>query len=159
MAPSGEPSVASAVPVDESGAVVPSTCSTAASRLTASGESSRRYHQAPAAPAATSTMKVASAAIRSLRRVGMVSTLGSAPRRFRAGSCELPVNAHPLRSMRTWAVEASVEKPVIPAVDDDPQVLAAVSRDIRRMYGARFRLVRADNGQSALEALEELALA
>ncbi|MFT5142387.1 MAG: thioredoxin reductase (NADPH) [Rhodothermales bacterium] len=47
-------------------------------------------------------------------------------------------------------------KPVILAVDDDPQVLAAVARDIRRQYGKEYRIMRADSGATALEALAEL---
>ena len=50
-------------------------------------------------------------------------------------------------------------KPAILTVDDDPQVLAAVARDLRRQYGERFRVVRAPDGASAIGALEELALA
>jgi len=50
-----------------------------------------------------------------------------------------------------------VSKPVIVAVDDDPQVLAAVARDLRRQYGEGYRIVRAASGVEALEALEELA--
>ncbi|NND83524.1 MAG: response regulator, partial [Acidimicrobiia bacterium] len=42
--------------------------------------------------------------------------------------------------------------PAIVAVDDDPQVLAAVSRDIRSRYGADYRVVRAGSGAEALEA-------
>lgn len=49
-------------------------------------------------------------------------------------------------------------KPVILTVDDDPDVLQAVSRDLRHQYGDRFRVVRADSGQAALEALEQLKL-
>jgi thioredoxin reductase (NADPH) len=41
-------------------------------------------------------------------------------------------------------------------VDDDPEVLAAVERDLRRRYGARYRVVRADSGRSALETLGQL---
>jgi thioredoxin reductase (NADPH) len=47
-------------------------------------------------------------------------------------------------------------KPVILAVDDDPEVLQAVSRDLRRNYGDRYRIVRADAGAVALDALREL---
>ncbi|NJL95856.1 MAG: FAD-dependent oxidoreductase [Anaerolineae bacterium] len=47
-------------------------------------------------------------------------------------------------------------KPVIFAVDDDPSVLSAVSRDLRQHYGERFRIMRADSGAAALEALGEL---
>ena len=47
-------------------------------------------------------------------------------------------------------------KPVIMSVDDDPQVLNAVSRDLRRQYGETFRIVRADSGETALAALRDL---
>jgi thioredoxin reductase (NADPH) len=50
-------------------------------------------------------------------------------------------------------------KPAIIAVDDDPQVLAAVARDLRRQYGERYRILRAPDGQQALTAVEELTLA
>src|SRR5690606_7174335 len=50
-------------------------------------------------------------------------------------------------------------KPVILAVDDDPQVLAAIARDLRRHYGERFRVVRAADGASAIATLEQLTLA
>ena len=53
----------------------------------------------------------------------------------------------------------SSKKPVILAVDDDPQVLAAIARDLRRHYAERFRIVRAANGRSALDTLEQLTLA
>ncbi len=47
-------------------------------------------------------------------------------------------------------------KPVILSVDDDPQVLSAVSRDLRRRYGETYRVIRADSGEAALTALGEL---
>ena len=56
-------------------------------------------------------------------------------------------------------VPARAPKPAILAVDDDPQVLATVARDLRRQYGERFRILRAPDGETALAALEELALA
>ncbi len=49
-------------------------------------------------------------------------------------------------------------KPVILTVDDDPEVLQAVARDLRQEYGDRFRILRADSGASALEALEQIKL-
>ena len=49
-------------------------------------------------------------------------------------------------------------KPAILTVDDDPEVLQAVARDLRRQYGDRFRVIRATSGASALEALEQLKL-
>lgn len=49
-------------------------------------------------------------------------------------------------------------KPVLLTVDDDPSVSRAVARDLRRQYGDRHRIVRADSGPDALETLKELKL-
>ncbi|MBO3749460.1 FAD-dependent oxidoreductase [Streptosporangiaceae bacterium NEAU-GS5] len=48
--------------------------------------------------------------------------------------------------------------PAILTVDDDPAVSRAVARDVRRRYGDRYRIVRADSGDTALEALREIKL-
>ncbi len=49
-------------------------------------------------------------------------------------------------------------KPVILVVDDEPEVLRAIERDLRRRYGQEYRIVRADSGSAALEALRQLQL-
>jgi thioredoxin reductase (NADPH) len=49
-----------------------------------------------------------------------------------------------------------MRKPTILAVDDDPEVLSAVERDLRKRYAVRFRVVRAEGPESALEAVAEL---
>jgi len=49
-------------------------------------------------------------------------------------------------------------KPAILTIDDDPEVLQAVARDLRRAYGDRFRVLRADSGPAALEVLKQLKL-
>ncbi len=49
-------------------------------------------------------------------------------------------------------------RPVIWTVDDDPDVLLAVERDLRRRYGDRYRVMAADSGASALESLAQLKL-
>lgn len=49
-------------------------------------------------------------------------------------------------------------KPVIFTIDDDPEVLRAIERDLRRQYGAKYRVLRADSGASALNALGQLKL-
>ncbi|MGZ6778455.1 MAG: FAD-dependent oxidoreductase, partial [Mycobacterium sp.] len=49
-------------------------------------------------------------------------------------------------------------KPAILTVDDDPAVSRAVARDLRRHYGERYRIVRAESGPDALETLKELKL-
>src|SRR3954470_23352976 len=50
----------------------------------------------------------------------------------------------------------SERRPAILAVDDEPAVLAAVSRDLRRGFGERFRIVRAGSGREGLDVLSEL---
>jgi thioredoxin reductase (NADPH) len=51
-----------------------------------------------------------------------------------------------------------VARPAILTVDDDPSVSRAVARDLRRQYGEGYRVVRAESGQQALEALREIKL-
>ncbi len=51
-----------------------------------------------------------------------------------------------------------MSKATILAVDDDPMVSAAISRDLRRRYSADYRVVRATSGAEALEVLAKLAL-
>ena len=43
-------------------------------------------------------------------------------------------------------------------VDDDPGVSRSVARDLRRRYGQDYRIVRAESGREALDALRELTL-
>lgn len=47
-------------------------------------------------------------------------------------------------------------KPILLTVDDDPDVLNAIARDLRRQYGSEYRVLRADSGSAALEVVEEL---
>ncbi|MBI2680441.1 MAG: FAD-dependent oxidoreductase [Candidatus Solibacter usitatus] len=47
-------------------------------------------------------------------------------------------------------------KPVLLTVDDDPEVLRSIERDLRRQYGDRYRVLRADSGQAALDTLRQL---
>ncbi|MET0317065.1 MAG: FAD-dependent oxidoreductase [Rhodococcus fascians] len=49
-------------------------------------------------------------------------------------------------------------KPAIVSVDDDPGVSRAVARDLRRHYGESYRILRAQSGADALEALREMKL-
>jgi thioredoxin reductase (NADPH) len=51
---------------------------------------------------------------------------------------------------------AAERRPVILAIDDDPVVLAAVARDLRRGFGERFRIMRSPSGGEALELLRQL---
>jgi thioredoxin reductase (NADPH) len=51
-----------------------------------------------------------------------------------------------------------MSKPILFAIDDDTEVLGAVNRDLRSEYGERFRIMRADSGERAIEALERLKL-
>ena len=49
-----------------------------------------------------------------------------------------------------------MNKPVLLTVDDDAEVLRAVERDLRLRYANRYRVLRADSGATALEALQKL---
>jgi thioredoxin reductase (NADPH) len=43
-------------------------------------------------------------------------------------------------------------------VDDDPGVSRAVARDLRRQYGAQYRIVRAESASAGLDALRQMKL-
>lgn len=47
-------------------------------------------------------------------------------------------------------------KPFIVIVDDEPQVLNAVNRDLRQKYRKDYRIVKAGSGQEALDSLVQL---
>ncbi len=51
-----------------------------------------------------------------------------------------------------------MNKPTILTVDDDPQVSAAIARDLVQHYGGDYRVVRATSGPEALDVLAKLAL-
>jgi thioredoxin reductase (NADPH) len=53
---------------------------------------------------------------------------------------------------------AEGQRTAIITVDDDPGVSRAVARDLRRRYGDRHRIVRAESGPSALDALRQMKL-
>jgi thioredoxin reductase (NADPH) len=65
-------------------------------------------------------------------------------------------------ALATTAGEQEVERdrrhrrPAIVVVDDEPAVLAAVARDLRRAFGERYRIVRGASGEEALGLLREL---
>jgi thioredoxin reductase (NADPH) len=46
--------------------------------------------------------------------------------------------------------------PIILVVDDEPMVLNAVERDLRRKYGREYRIAKANSGAQALEFLKQL---
>src|ERR1700689_2143461 len=60
--------------------------------------------------------------------------------------------------MNMAAPEAASPRTAIITVDDDPGVSRAVARDLRRRYGEQRRIVRAESGDSALDALRQMKL-
>src|ERR1700751_2468133 len=54
--------------------------------------------------------------------------------------------------------QAETIRTAILTVDDDPGVSRAVARDLRRRYGGRYRIVRAESGADALDALRQMKL-
>jgi thioredoxin reductase (NADPH) len=53
-------------------------------------------------------------------------------------------------------VATEPRRATILAVDDEPTVLAAVARDLRRGFGERYRILRAGSGPEALELMDEM---
>lgn len=49
-----------------------------------------------------------------------------------------------------------MKKPIIFAIDDDPQVIRAIARDLRNRYRQDYRIMSTDSPQEALEALPDL---
>ena len=47
-------------------------------------------------------------------------------------------------------------KPILLTVDDDPDVLRAIERDLRSQYGAEYRVVSSDSPEGALDLLKAL---
>lgn len=51
-----------------------------------------------------------------------------------------------------------MERPIILTVDDDPDVLRSITRDLRKRFGSQYRILRAESGAAGLDALDELKL-
>jgi thioredoxin reductase (NADPH) len=51
-----------------------------------------------------------------------------------------------------------MKKPIIFTIDDDPQVLRAIERDLRRSYSKDYRVLSAGSGPEALESVKQLKL-
>jgi thioredoxin reductase (NADPH) len=49
-------------------------------------------------------------------------------------------------------------RPVLLTVDDDPQVVRAIERDLKHQYGKRFSVLKAESGQEALKLVKKLKL-
>lgn len=51
-----------------------------------------------------------------------------------------------------------IDNPILFVVDDDPGVLKVLERDLRDQYGERFRILRSQSGEQALDILERIEL-
>lgn len=69
-----------------------------------------------------------------------------------------PASAGADPDVRAARTRDRVAKAVILTVDDDPSVSRAVARDLRRRYGAGYRIMRADSGADALQVIREVVL-
>jgi thioredoxin reductase (NADPH) len=58
----------------------------------------------------------------------------------------------------TVTTPENTPRTAILTVDDDPGVSRAIARDLRQRYGQQHRIVRAESGPAALDALKELRL-
>lgn len=50
----------------------------------------------------------------------------------------------------------SESKPYIVTVDDDPEVLTSIERDLKSRYGKEYKIVRAESGEAALELIQQI---
>src|SRR5260370_3967513 len=49
-----------------------------------------------------------------------------------------------------------MNKPIIFSIDDDPQVLRAISRDLKAQYNSEYKIISTPSANEALEALTDL---
>ncbi|HEY8781913.1 MAG TPA: FAD-dependent oxidoreductase [Mucilaginibacter sp.] len=49
-----------------------------------------------------------------------------------------------------------MERPIIFSIDDDPQVLRAITRDLKTMYGKEYKILSTSSANEALESLTDL---
>jgi len=49
-----------------------------------------------------------------------------------------------------------MERPIIFSIDDDPQVLRAIARDLKTMYGKEYKIMSTTSAKEALESLTDL---
>jgi thioredoxin reductase (NADPH) len=90
-----------------------------------------------------------------------VCVLSVAYRAGRPGNAAAWIASIPVTdSATTLAEHPSAEthhrRPAIVAVDDEPAVLAAVARDLRRGFGERYRVMRASSGPEGLDLLKQV---
>jgi thioredoxin reductase (NADPH) len=60
--------------------------------------------------------------------------------------------------MNALTERAEESRAAVLTVDDDPAVSRAVARDLRRRYGDRYRIVRAESASDGLDALRQMKL-
>ena len=49
-----------------------------------------------------------------------------------------------------------MDRPIIFTIDDDPQVLRAITRDLKTMYGKEYKILSTSSANEALESLTDL---
>ena len=49
-----------------------------------------------------------------------------------------------------------MNKPIIFSIDDDPQVLRAINRDLKSQYNSEYKIISTTSANEALEALVEM---
>ena len=69
----------------------------------------------------------------------------------------MPGSSAVVRICGVPAPRSLMPRPVLLAVDDDPGVLRAVERDLRKQYSDRYRVMSADSGPAALDVLGRIA--
>lgn len=49
-------------------------------------------------------------------------------------------------------------RPVLLTVDDNPQVVRVIERDLKQQYGKRYSVLKAESGEEALKLVKKLKL-
>lgn len=49
-------------------------------------------------------------------------------------------------------------RPVLLTVDDNPQLIRVIERDLKQQYGKRYSVLKAESGQEALKLVKKLKL-
>jgi thioredoxin reductase (NADPH) len=68
----------------------------------------------------------------------------------------LPLKVSPTGGDLEGANLKIMERPIIFSIDDDPQVLRAIVRDLRTMYGKEYKIMSTTSAKEALESLPDL---
>lgn len=72
------------------------------------------------------------------------------------GKSKIKPFTHPFTNSPIHPLMSAAKKPIIISVDDDPQVLRSIKRDLRNQYRKDYRIISTESAEQALDALAEM---